>query len=46
MLPVLPRTDRPPALQSYIQKQVKPLFEHYKNVTGNWTDVPLGLMDQ
>lgn len=33
-------------MKSYIQKQVKPLFEHYKNVTGNWTDVPLGLMDQ
>lgn len=43
---MLPRTDRPPALQSYIQKQVKPLFEHYKTDTKNWTEVPLGLMDQ
>lgn len=46
MLLVLPRTDLLPALQKYIQKQVKPLFEYYKNVTGNWTKIPDGLMDQ
>uniref|UniRef100_A0A8B9BQ89 Aminopeptidase n=1 Tax=Anser brachyrhynchus TaxID=132585 RepID=A0A8B9BQ89_9AVES len=33
-------------MKKYIQKQVKPLFEYYKNVTGNWTKIPDGLMDQ
>ncbi|NXY50682.1 AMPN Aminopeptidase, partial [Ceuthmochares aereus] len=30
----------------YIQKQVTPLFNHYKNVTDDWVSIPSGLMDQ
>ncbi|NXV17294.1 AMPN Aminopeptidase, partial [Cepphus grylle] len=30
----------------YIQKQVMPLFNHYKTITGNWSSIPVGLMDQ
>ncbi|KAI4898027.1 hypothetical protein NFI96_017466 [Prochilodus magdalenae] len=33
-------------LQSYIGKQVTPLFQYYKVITGNWSDVPTGHMDQ
>ncbi|XP_040426085.1 aminopeptidase N [Cygnus olor] len=33
-------------MKKYIQKQVKPLFEYYKNITVNWTKNPDGLMDQ
>ncbi|NXP17069.1 AMPN Aminopeptidase, partial [Scytalopus superciliaris] len=33
-------------MTKYMQKQVKPLFEHYKNITDNWTKIPAGLMDQ
>uniref|UniRef100_A0A3Q3VN26 Aminopeptidase n=1 Tax=Mola mola TaxID=94237 RepID=A0A3Q3VN26_MOLML len=33
-------------LQSSVLKQVTPLFEHYKNLTGNWSSVPDGHMDQ
>ncbi|NXD65362.1 AMPN Aminopeptidase, partial [Eolophus roseicapillus] len=32
--------------QKYIQQQVMPLFNHYKNITNNWTTIPSGLMDQ
>ncbi|XP_035168096.1 aminopeptidase N [Oxyura jamaicensis] len=33
-------------MKKYIQKQVEPLFEYYRNITGNWSTVPSGLMDQ
>ncbi|NWR55413.1 AMPN Aminopeptidase, partial [Bucorvus abyssinicus] len=33
-------------MMKYIQKQVTPLFKHYQNITGNWTIIPSGLMDQ
>ncbi|KFV64942.1 Aminopeptidase N, partial [Dryobates pubescens] len=33
-------------MTKYIQKQVLPLFNHYKEVTSNWTKIPEGLMDQ
>ncbi|NXH15706.1 AMPN Aminopeptidase, partial [Bucco capensis] len=34
------------AMTKYIRKQVSPLFDHYRNVTTNWTTIPEGLMDQ
>ncbi|NXK10781.1 AMPN Aminopeptidase, partial [Herpetotheres cachinnans] len=34
------------AMTKYIQKQVMPLFRHYKNITDNWVTIPSGLMDQ
>ncbi|XP_016007055.1 aminopeptidase N [Rousettus aegyptiacus] len=33
-------------LQSYLKKQVTPLFQHFKNVTKTWTQRPENLMDQ
>lgn len=33
-------------LQKYIRKQVAPLFEHFRNLTLNWTEIPDGLMNQ
>uniref|UniRef100_A0AAR2LVJ3 Aminopeptidase n=1 Tax=Pygocentrus nattereri TaxID=42514 RepID=A0AAR2LVJ3_PYGNA len=33
-------------LQAYIRQQVEPLFDHFKKLTGNWTDVPEGHYDQ
>lgn len=33
-------------LQRYIQKQVKPLFNHFEIVTGNWNTIPESPMDQ
>ncbi|NXL66150.1 AMPN Aminopeptidase, partial [Chordeiles acutipennis] len=33
-------------MSKYIRKQVTPLFNHYKNITGNWATIPTGLMDQ
>ncbi|XP_051918007.1 aminopeptidase Ey-like isoform X2 [Hippocampus zosterae] len=33
-------------MQDYLRKQVIPLFNHYKNITDNWTKVPKGHMDQ
>ncbi|XP_069722798.1 aminopeptidase N [Phaenicophaeus curvirostris] len=33
-------------MTKYIQKQVTPLFNHYKNLTNNWATIPSGLMDQ
>ncbi|XP_066504825.1 aminopeptidase Ey-like [Hoplias malabaricus] len=34
------------SIQMYLRKQVTPLFEHYQNITMNWTKVPDGHMDQ
>ncbi|KAM6409447.1 aminopeptidase N [Rhynochetos jubatus] len=33
-------------MTKYIQKQVTPLFNYYKNITNNWVNIPSGLMDQ
>ncbi|XP_036390835.1 alanyl (membrane) aminopeptidase b [Megalops cyprinoides] len=33
-------------MQDYIRKQVEPLFEHFRNITNNWTNVPSGHTDQ
>ncbi|NWX15195.1 AMPN Aminopeptidase, partial [Aegotheles bennettii] len=33
-------------MKKYIQKQVMPLFAHYKNITNNWVTIPSSLMDQ
>ncbi|KAM9224187.1 aminopeptidase N [Leptosomus discolor] len=33
-------------MTKYIQQQVMPLFNHYKNITQDWTTIPSGLMDQ
>ncbi|XP_050759431.1 aminopeptidase N [Gymnogyps californianus] len=33
-------------MTKYIQKQVMPLFNHYKNITNGWVTLPSGLMDQ
>ncbi|XP_070619155.1 aminopeptidase N [Erythrolamprus reginae] len=33
-------------MQKYIQKQVTPLFDYFKDVTLNWTQIPDGLMNQ
>ncbi|XP_062439841.1 aminopeptidase N [Rhea pennata] len=40
------RTEVFGVMTRYIQKQVTPLFQHYKNVTNDWADLPSGLMDQ
>ncbi|NXS37058.1 AMPN Aminopeptidase, partial [Pomatostomus ruficeps] len=34
------------AMSRYMKKQVTPLFNHYKNITNGWKDIPAGLMDQ
>ncbi|XP_006867240.1 PREDICTED: aminopeptidase N [Chrysochloris asiatica] len=33
-------------MKNYLKKQVTPLFNHFKNVTNNWTQRPESLMDQ
>ncbi|KAM3827919.1 aminopeptidase N isoform 1-T7 [Vipera latastei] len=33
-------------MQKYIRKQVTPLFDHFQNLTRNWTQIPDGLMNQ
>uniref|UniRef100_A0A8C3WP81 Aminopeptidase n=1 Tax=Catagonus wagneri TaxID=51154 RepID=A0A8C3WP81_9CETA len=33
-------------MQSYLRKQVEPLFQHFETVTKNWTERPENLMDQ
>nr|XP_020472788.1 aminopeptidase N-like isoform X2 [Monopterus albus] len=40
------RTEVYGALQAYLKKQIQPLFEHFKNITDNWTKVPTGHTDQ
>ncbi|NWR91666.1 AMPN Aminopeptidase, partial [Furnarius figulus] len=34
------------AMTKYVQKQVTPLFNYYKNITENWQKIPSDLMDQ
>ncbi|KAL6107437.1 anpep [Pungitius sinensis] len=33
-------------MQNYLRKQVTPLFEYYKEMTVNWTNIPVGHLDQ
>ncbi|XP_034082999.1 aminopeptidase N-like isoform X2 [Gymnodraco acuticeps] len=33
-------------MQNYLMKQIIPLFTYYKNMTGNWSTIPAGHMDQ
>uniref|UniRef100_A0A8C8HIX1 Aminopeptidase n=1 Tax=Oncorhynchus tshawytscha TaxID=74940 RepID=A0A8C8HIX1_ONCTS len=33
-------------MQTYLKYQIEPLFKHFGNITGNWTEVPTGHMDQ
>ncbi|KAF3854282.1 hypothetical protein F7725_022337 [Dissostichus mawsoni] len=33
-------------MQNYLMKQITPLFTYYKTMTGNWSTVPAGHMDQ
>ncbi|XP_062403702.1 aminopeptidase Ey-like [Sardina pilchardus] len=40
------RTEVYGLLQTYIMKQVTPLFDHYANITDNWVKVPDGHTDQ
>uniref|UniRef100_A0A671KUJ9 Aminopeptidase n=1 Tax=Sinocyclocheilus anshuiensis TaxID=1608454 RepID=A0A671KUJ9_9TELE len=34
------------AMQAYLKKQVKPLFEYFGTISSNWTTVPSGHTDQ
>lgn len=40
------RTEVYGSLQAYLQKQIRPLFEHFRTITSNWTTVPTGHNDQ
>ncbi|XP_022595280.1 aminopeptidase N-like [Seriola dumerili] len=40
------RTEVYGALQTYLKRQVQPLFEYFKTITANWTKVPAGHTDQ
>ncbi|XP_067293179.1 alanyl (membrane) aminopeptidase b, tandem duplicate 1 [Pseudorasbora parva] len=40
------RTELYGPMQVYLGKQVKPLFEYFKELSSNWTDVPKGHTDQ
>ncbi|NWV74747.1 AMPN Aminopeptidase, partial [Dasyornis broadbenti] len=33
-------------MSRYMKKQVTPLFAYYKNITNEWQNIPIGLMDQ
>ncbi|XP_017572753.1 aminopeptidase Ey [Pygocentrus nattereri] len=34
------------SMQAYLRKQITPLFEHFRNITTDWTEVPDGHTDQ
>uniref|UniRef100_G3PPF0 Aminopeptidase n=1 Tax=Gasterosteus aculeatus aculeatus TaxID=481459 RepID=G3PPF0_GASAC len=40
------RTEVYGALQTYLKKQIQPLFEHFRTITANWTNIPSGHNDQ
>uniref|UniRef100_A0A667XA33 Aminopeptidase n=1 Tax=Myripristis murdjan TaxID=586833 RepID=A0A667XA33_9TELE len=40
------RTEVYGALQAYLKKQIRPLFEHFRILTANWTKVPARHNDQ
>uniref|UniRef100_A0AAQ4RZZ8 Aminopeptidase n=1 Tax=Gasterosteus aculeatus aculeatus TaxID=481459 RepID=A0AAQ4RZZ8_GASAC len=39
------RTEVYGALQTYLKKQIQPLFEHFRTITANWTNIPSGHND-
>ncbi|NXA57608.1 AMPN Aminopeptidase, partial [Nothocercus julius] len=43
---MLDRSEVFGVMTKYVQRQVLPLFEHYRQVTNNWTTIPSSLMDQ
>ncbi|KAL7866778.1 hypothetical protein AOLI_G00145920 [Acnodon oligacanthus] len=43
---VFDRSDVYGAMQAYLRKQVKPLFDHFTSITANWTAVPPDHNDQ
>ncbi|NWY04920.1 AMPN Aminopeptidase, partial [Nothoprocta ornata] len=43
---MLDRSEVFGVMTRYVQRQVLPLFEHYRQLTSNWTTIPSGLMDQ
>ncbi|KAM9764876.1 aminopeptidase N-like isoform 1-T2 [Menidia menidia] len=40
------RTEVYGALQAYLRKQIKPLFDYFRTVTNNWKDIPTRHSDQ
>ncbi|KAM4602814.1 aminopeptidase Ey-like [Polymixia lowei] len=40
------RTEVYGVLQAYLRKQIRPLFEHFRMLTANWTKIPPGHNDQ
>ncbi|KAL6480698.1 hypothetical protein MHYP_G00117310 [Metynnis hypsauchen] len=40
------QTDVYESMQTYLKKQVTPLFEHFRNITTDWTEVPDGHTEQ
>ncbi|KAM4593082.1 aminopeptidase N-like isoform 1-T3 [Odontesthes bonariensis] len=40
------RTEVYGALQAYLKKQIKPLFEYFRTLTANWTKIPTKHSDQ
>ncbi|XP_072519135.1 aminopeptidase Ey-like isoform X2 [Salminus brasiliensis] len=40
------QTDVYDSMQAYLKKQVTPLFEHFRNITMDWSKVPDGHMEQ
>ncbi|XP_062328152.1 aminopeptidase N-like [Osmerus eperlanus] len=40
------RTEVFGSLQAYLKKQIRPLFEHFRTITSNWTRVPTDHNDQ
>ncbi|XP_041082703.1 aminopeptidase N-like [Polyodon spathula] len=40
------RTEVNGPMQTYLRKQVTPLFNYFENITANWTEVPSGHTDQ
>ncbi|XP_075898957.1 aminopeptidase N-like [Nelusetta ayraudi] len=43
---MLDRTEVYQPMQNYLNKLVTPLYFHFKNLTSNWTDVPIKHTDQ
>ncbi|XP_038162341.1 aminopeptidase N-like [Cyprinodon tularosa] len=40
------RTEVYGVLQAYLKKQIEPLFEYFRTLTSNWTQIPVGHTDQ
>ncbi|XP_040894081.1 aminopeptidase N-like [Toxotes jaculatrix] len=43
---MLDRTEVYQPMQDYMKELVSPLFQHFKNMTSNWTHIPESLTDQ